>query len=156
MLHVMGHVSHVTSHMSRFTGHVSHVMCQMSRVMFSSSFSDKVLELIGGGSVINGVYPVLFNWLWGKREAVNAIAKLLQPFPPHPMNQHKSPYCHNILTVSPSYHSKVTPIGKLLAEKIGKAFLLCIFTIEFTTSLFGHGLSCLQDWFYFSKNILEG
>ena len=56
----------------------------------------------------------------GKREAVNAIAKLLQPFPPHPMDQQRSPYCHTFLTVSLSYHSKVTPIGKLHTEIIAK------------------------------------
>ena len=41
--HVMCHVSHVTCH-------VSHVTCHN----FFLLFSDKVVKLIGGGSVING------------------------------------------------------------------------------------------------------
>ena len=43
--------------------HVSHVMCHMSGVachihFFLLLFSDKMLELVGGGSVINGAYPI--------------------------------------------------------------------------------------------------
>ena len=51
---------HVTCHV---TCHVSHVMCHVSRVTCHNLFfffSDKVLKLIGGGSVINGAYPVQF------------------------------------------------------------------------------------------------
>ena len=40
-------------HMSYVTCHVSHVMCHMSHLVL-----DKVVELVGGGSVINGAYPV--------------------------------------------------------------------------------------------------
>ena len=54
--HVICHVSHVTCHVSCVTCHMSHVT-----FFFSSSFSDKVVKLIGGGSVINGAYPVLFT-----------------------------------------------------------------------------------------------
>ena len=49
-------------------------------------------------------------------------AKLLQLFSPHPMDQQGSPCCHNFMTVSQSYHSKVTPIGELNAKKIVKQF----------------------------------
>ena len=45
-------VSRATCHVSRVTCHVSHVMCHMS--LFFSFFSDKVVDPIGGGSVING------------------------------------------------------------------------------------------------------
>ena len=49
------HMSHGTCHVSRVTGHVSHVTCN-----FFSFFSEiyKVVKLVGGGSVINGAYPV--------------------------------------------------------------------------------------------------
>ena len=40
--------------MSRVTCHMSHVTCHFF------FFLDKVVELIGGGSVINGAYPVQF------------------------------------------------------------------------------------------------
>ena len=43
---------------------MSRVMCHMSHVMscfFSSSFLDKMVKLNGGGSVINGAYPVKFS-----------------------------------------------------------------------------------------------
>ena len=51
---VMCHVSHVMCHKSRVKCHVSGVTCNF----FSSSFLDKVVKLIGGGSVINRAYPV--------------------------------------------------------------------------------------------------
>ena len=80
-------VSHVTCHMSRFMCHLSRVMCHMSPVtchlspvacpnIFLKHFSFKkkkkyhnlfftlkkkqenLVELVGGGSVINGAYPV--------------------------------------------------------------------------------------------------
>ena len=40
--------------------HVSHVTCQLSHVIFFLFIKkfDKVVELVGGGSVINGAYPV--------------------------------------------------------------------------------------------------
>ena len=53
MSHVACHVSCVTCHISRVPCHVSHVTCH-----FFFLFFYKVLKLIGGGSVINGAYPV--------------------------------------------------------------------------------------------------
>ena len=53
---VMCHVSCVMCHVSRVTCHVSHITCQ--DFLFLFFFSDKVVKLIGGGSVINGAYPV--------------------------------------------------------------------------------------------------
>ena len=44
-------------HVSCVMCHVSHVMCQMSHFFFS----DKVVKLSGGGSVINGAYPSSFE-----------------------------------------------------------------------------------------------
>ena len=49
MLGVMCHVSHVRCH-------VSGVRCQVSNIIIIS-FVYKVVELVGGGSVINGAYP---------------------------------------------------------------------------------------------------
>ena len=54
---------YVTWHMSRFMCHMSHVTCCMSCVichmyLSSSSFLDKLVKLIRGGSVFNGAYPV--------------------------------------------------------------------------------------------------
>ena len=60
-------MSHVTCHVSRVTCHVSRVTCHMSRVtchlfiFLLFFFLDKVVKLIGGGSVMNGAYPVQFN-----------------------------------------------------------------------------------------------
>ena len=51
------HVSHVTCHVSCVMCHVSHVTCHMSHVKCNKShffFSDKLVKLVGGGSVING------------------------------------------------------------------------------------------------------
>ena len=48
--HVTCHVSHVTCCMSDFMWHMSCVTCHI--------FFDNVVKLIGGGSVINGAYPV--------------------------------------------------------------------------------------------------
>ena len=44
-------------HVSCVICHASHVRCHVSCVMFFF-FSDRVVELVGGGSVINGAYPV--------------------------------------------------------------------------------------------------
>ena len=44
-------VSRVTCHVSRVTCHMSRVTCHML---------NKLVKLIGGGSVINGAYPVQF------------------------------------------------------------------------------------------------
>ena len=67
--HTMCHVSHVMCHMSRVTCHMSHVKCQKKKkkkkIMRKKKKKnilqkklDKVVELVGGGSVINGAYPV--------------------------------------------------------------------------------------------------
>ena len=63
MSRVMCHVSRVTCHVSDVMCHVSGVTCQVSGVscffcFFVVVFLDKVVELVGGGSVINGAYPV--------------------------------------------------------------------------------------------------
>ena len=66
---VMCHVSHIMCHVSPVTCHVSPVTCHMSKNMlhvlnkeniyiYPSEKFDKVVELVGGGSVINGAYPV--------------------------------------------------------------------------------------------------
>ena len=47
--------------------------------------------------------------------------KLLQRFLLHSMNPLGSPCCHIFLTVTPSYHSEVIPIGALNTEKITAA-----------------------------------
>ena len=47
----------------------------------------------------------------------------------HPMDQQGSLCCNTFLTVTQSYHSKVTPIGTLPAEKIAEAVMLYVFTI---------------------------
>ena len=49
-------VSHVTFHMSHVRCHVSGVKCH--HFFFFFSFLDKVVELVRGGSVIYGAYPV--------------------------------------------------------------------------------------------------
>ena len=76
-------MSCVICHISRVRCHVSHVTCHMSQVTchyFYLFFSDKVVKLVGGGSVINGAYHVylckmegvdwhiqlvLTNYVWG-------------------------------------------------------------------------------------------
>ena len=55
---------------------------------------------------------------------------------PHQIVQQGSPCCHNFLTVSPIYHSKVNPVGPLDGVKLGEAVLLYVFNIEFSASLF--------------------
>ena len=72
----MCHVSCVTCHLSRVTCHLSHVTCHLSHVKKKKKLKkiklkkitpqkilDKVVEPVGGGSVINGAYPVYFNQL---------------------------------------------------------------------------------------------
>ena len=51
------------------------------------------------------------------------------------MDQQGSPCCHIFLTVIPSCHSKVIPIGTLHAEKIAEAVLLYVFKMAFPSSL---------------------
>ena len=52
------HMSRVTCHISCVTCHVSHVACHMSHFFSFLFFLDKVVELVGGVSVINRAYPV--------------------------------------------------------------------------------------------------
>ena len=47
-------------HMSRVMRHMSRVTCHF--FFFFFFFLDKVVKLIGGGSVINGAYPVKFTY----------------------------------------------------------------------------------------------
>ena len=63
MSHVMCHVSCVNCHMSHVTCHVSHVKCQQTKKFDIKFFLckkklDNVMELVGGGSVINEADPV--------------------------------------------------------------------------------------------------
>ena len=53
------------------------------------------------------------------------------------MDRQVSPCCPNFLTVTQSYHSKVTYVGALHAEKIAEAVLLYVFRIAFLASLLG-------------------
>ena len=59
MSHVMCHMSHVRCHLSRVT-------CNMSKkfktIFIERKKIDKMVELVGGGSVINGAYPVQFSY----------------------------------------------------------------------------------------------
>ena len=77
-----------------------------------------------------------------KGDVGNAIeihrAKLLQQFSPHPMDQQVYSCCHNFLTVTQSYSSKITPISKFHAVKLVKAVFLYVFTMAFPTSLLCH------------------
>ena len=59
----MCHMSGVTCQVSGVRCQVSHVRCQVSGVtchIFLLLFLDIEVELVGGGSVINGAYPVYF------------------------------------------------------------------------------------------------
>ena len=51
------HVSCATCHMSHFMCHLWHDTCQVSQVIIYF-FNYNLFELVGGGSVINGAYPV--------------------------------------------------------------------------------------------------
>ena len=61
-------LSHTICHVSRVMCHVSCVLCHVSPVTYFFLFKkgkksgqqkfDKVVELVGGGSIINGAYPV--------------------------------------------------------------------------------------------------
>ena len=57
MSHVPCHVSHLTCHISHVQCHVQHVTCHVSPVIFFFSFSDKVVKLVGVGSVTNALCP---------------------------------------------------------------------------------------------------
>ena len=94
------HVSHVTCHVSRVKCHMSHVTCHVSHVTFFFIFflylfifffflfyffifyfyffSDKVVELISGGSVINGATPSsLFEMRLGTNSFNITLKKLV-------------------------------------------------------------------------------
>ena len=60
MSHVMCYVSGVMCQLSGVRFQVSGVKCKVSGVFF---FFTKVVELLSGGSVINGAYPVQFLYL---------------------------------------------------------------------------------------------
>ena len=62
--HVTCNLSLVTCHVSNVICHVSHVTCHM--FFFVCFFWDKVLEIIGVGSVINGAYTKnhFFSVFW--------------------------------------------------------------------------------------------
>ena len=53
----------------------------------------------------------------------------------HPTDQHVLTSYLSFLTVTQSYHSKVTPIGALHAEKLYEAVLFNVFRRAFTASL---------------------
>ena len=53
----MFHVSHVICHVSDVECHVSDVTCHVSDV---TKKNYKVVERVGGGSVINGAFPIYF------------------------------------------------------------------------------------------------
>ena len=50
------------------------------------------------------------------------------------MDQQVYSCCHNFLTVTPSYNSKNTPIGRFHAVKIAKSVFLYALTMAFPTS----------------------
>ena len=57
MSHVMCHASCVMYHMPHVMGHVSHVTCHII-YKYLYFMLDKLVELFGGGSVINKAYPI--------------------------------------------------------------------------------------------------
>ena len=58
-----------------FMCHMSHVMWPIFSLLFQSSFIlDKLVELVGGESVINGAYPVYLVWTELDQETSIAIA----------------------------------------------------------------------------------
>ena len=61
-LHKAHYLSHVINHMSHVTCYLSGVTCHMSYKNIFSSFGiiflDKLVDLYGGGPVINRAYPV--------------------------------------------------------------------------------------------------
>ena len=68
--HYMCHVSCVMCHVSRVTFHVSHVTCNFIFLFLFIYFYlifiyflklDNGVELVGGGSIISGAYPVRFS-----------------------------------------------------------------------------------------------
>ena len=104
-------MSCVKCHMSDITCQVSHVRCQM--YLFFFFFFDKVLELVGGGSVISGAY---LNSL--QEGYYNSINPLVEGVPPHihrpssarwrPVNMWGHPFDQGIISVvtsvPPQFH----------------------------------------------------
>ena len=73
MLHVTCHVSRVTCHVSRVTCHVPHV-------------TDKVVKLIGGGSVINGTLSSFR--MCGRPDSSSSLYSFETYNPTHPFPAH--------------------------------------------------------------------
>ena len=100
MSHVMCHVLRVTCHVSHVTCHLSPVTCQIFfyfyilLIFFFFFFTlkkfDKVVELIGGGSVINGAYTVYFSSITNSQIRVCIyvfpVVMDLPPFPYFPLS----------------------------------------------------------------------
>ena len=86
-------------------------------------------------SAVSGIPKVVKKLFCVQREDVNAFIKLLQLYSPDSMGQQVSPCYHGFLTVTQSYHSKMTPIGALHAEKIAQVVLLYVLRIAFPASL---------------------
>ena len=90
---IPNNVSCVTCHVSPVTCHVSHVTCHLSHVkkIFYIFFTkkiiqkkilkkmDKVVELVGGGSVINRAYPVQFNLIKAFTDSPIKLRNILLP-----------------------------------------------------------------------------
>ena len=90
-------VSHVRCQVSLVTCHVSHVMCKTShekrREKKEEKDLEKVVELVGGGSVIIGAYPVYF-----------LLNLLYSPLPLTP-----SPYTFQIVLSSVTFYLSKAP-----------------------------------------------
>ena len=100
---VMCHMSRVMCHVSCVMCHVSRVTCHMSKKKLYFNFLifflllflkklDKVVELVGGGSVINGAYPVQFMT---ESTIINHLMVLIGPNGPNRTWQRRK----NILTI---------------------------------------------------------
>ena len=61
---------------------------------------------------------------------------MIEPFSLHPTKQQASLCYHSFLTVTQSYHSKVTPICALRTDKEAESVLLYVFRLAFPVSLF--------------------
>ena len=90
------HVSHVMCHMLRVMCHMSGVMCQMSSVtLFSLFFSDKAVELVHGGSVINGVFAVQLIYLIKKNcKLVLKFKRTIKLLPKYKLNDRRLSFIH--------------------------------------------------------------
>ena len=98
-------------HMSCVMCHVSCISCQVSIIkFFFGFFSYKVVELIGGRSVINGAYPVQFKY----------SDKL---------------YYLYLLTLTPPSFPVMLKSGKVYQTKNKKKIIISIFKLLFTRTL---------------------